>query len=249
MDYKSDVDQNESNKEAINRIINARDSDNVVVMIGDCKIHYEGRAWSYTEGRHSVIINPSGSVVVHNSESVKPKNWQPSDAETRIEINEDDEIIVISNRTSPEETLTIRFSNFIKSIHYNPSDDNIDLRGSEKDVHKYICDNPSIVSEDFSPKQTEESVMTGDIDVFGENNNGEPVIVEVKRKKAQQEDVGQLRRYVDTFDKEVDAYLVAPDITDPARSVLENKYDYEFVEVHPSVAIESDSGSNEEIIN
>lgn len=238
MNYKTDIQPSDEPEEAINKIINAREAGEVVVLVGDCKVHYEGRAWSYTEGRHSVTINPSGSVVIHHPDSVKPKNWQPKGASTEIDINADKDIIVESTRTNPEEYLTVRFDNLMKSIHYEPSDETLDLKGSEKEVHKYIYDNPDVISEDFTPKDMEQSIKSGDIDIFGENSRGKKVIIEVKRKKAQQEDVGQLSRYVDMFDEEVEAYLVAPDITEPAKNVLLDEYEFNFVELKPEEAIE-----------
>lgn len=238
MDYKEDITNFNSVYDAVNKIINARESGEVVVLVGDCKIHYEGRAWSYTEGRHSVTINPSGSVVIHNSNSVKPKNWQPKGAKTDVNVDEDNDIIIKSVRSNPEECLTVRFDDLIKTIHYEPSDKSIDLEGSEKEIHKYIYENPSIISDNFIPEKMEKSVKSGYIDIFGKNGDGNPVIVEVKRKKAQQEDVGQLSRYVDMFDGKVEAYLVAPDITEPADKILNDEYKFKFIEVKPEDAID-----------
>lgn len=237
MGYKEDVSPSDSPREAINKIINARDAGEVIVLVGDCKVHYDGRAWSYTEGRHSVIVNPSGSVVIHHSDSVKPKNWQPKGADTDILIDADEDIMIESTRKNPEEYLSVRFENLIKSVHYKPSGESLDLKGSEKEIHKYIYNNPDIISDRFNPTDMEKSIESGDIDIFGHNNQNIPVIVEVKRKKAQQEDVGQVSRYVDMFEEEVIAYLVAPDITEPARRVLEDKYGFTFVEVTPEEAI------------
>jgi RecB family endonuclease NucS len=236
MEYKSDVNPDDDAREAVNKIINARQAGEVVILIGDCTINYEGRAWSYTEGRHSVTMNPSGSIVIHHPSSVKAKNWQPKGASTSVSIDEDDEIIVRSVRKNPDEVLVVRFTNLIKSMHYKPSDDEIELKGSEKEMHKYIYNNPSIISRDFSPKEMEKQVKTGDIDIYGKLNNKD-AIVEVKRKKAQQEDVGQLRRYVDMFNQ-AQGFLVAPDITSPAREVLESEYEFVFVELSPSKVIE-----------
>lgn len=236
MDYKSDVKPTDSPREAVNKIINARRSGDVVILVGDCTINYDGRAWSYAEGRHSVIINPSGSVVIHHSSSVKAKNWQPKGAETTVDINEDDEVVVQSVRTNPEEDLTVRFTNLIKSVHYEPDADDINLKGSEKDIHKYIYDNPSVIDDQFVPEKMEKDVKTGDIDIFG-HINGKPAVVEVKRKKAQQEDVGQLRRYMDMFEDAV-GFLVAPSITQPAEDVLIDEYGFNYVQLSPSVVLE-----------
>lgn len=237
MDYSKDVIPDDEASEAVNNIINARHAGNVVILVGDCTISYDGRAWSYAEGRHSVIINPSGSVVIHDSESVKAKNWQPkSGVETTVYLNEDNEIVVESVRSNPDEVLSVRFTKLIKSIHYEPADDDIDLKGSEKDMHKYIYNNPSIIHEDFIPKKMEKQVKTGYIDIFGEIS-GSATVVEVKRKKAQQDSVGQLKRYTDMFENP-DGYLVAPSISDPAKAVLRDEHNFEFIRLSPSTVMD-----------
>lgn len=236
MDYKSDVEPSDTSVEAVNKIINARQSGDVVILVGDCTINYDGRAWSYAEGRHSVIINPSGSVVIHHSNSVKAKNWQPKGAETTVDINEDNEVVVQSVRTNPEEELNVRFTNLMKSVHYEPSGEDINLKGSEKEIHEYIYDNASVIDDHFVPEEMEKNIKTGDIDIFG--HIGERVaIVEVKRKKAQQEDVGQLRRYMDMFENAT-GFLVAPSITQPAEDVLVEEYGFNYVQLSPSVVFD-----------
>lgn len=236
MDYKRDVDPSDSSREAVNKIINARHSGDVVILVGDCTINYDGRAWSYAEGRHSVIINPSGSIVIHHSSSVKAKNWQPKGTETSVDINEDDEVVINSVRTNPDEQLTVRFTNLMKSVHYEPDAEDINLKGSEKEIHKYIYDNPSVIDNSFVPEEMEKEVKTGDIDIFGDIE-GKPAVVEVKRKKAQQEDVGQLRRYTDMFENAV-GFLVAPSITQPAEDVLIEEYEFNYIQLSPSVVLE-----------
>jgi RecB family endonuclease NucS len=236
MEYKSDVQPDDDERTAVNKIINARQSGEVVILVGDCKINYEGRAWSYTEGRHSVTINPSGSIVIHHPSSVKAKNWQPKGANTSVNIDEDNEILIKSVRNNPDEILVVRFTNLIKSMHYEPSDDEINLKGSEKEMHKYIYNNPNIIDKAFIPKEMEKEVKTGDIDIFGKLDD-QNAVVEVKRKKAQQEDVGQLKRYIDMFDN-AQGFLVAPDITKPARNVLETEYNFQFIELEPSQVID-----------
>ena len=239
MEYRDDIHPGDDARTAVNKIINARRSDDVVILIGDCTVNYDsGDTWAYTEGRHSVNINPSGSVVVHHPDSVKAKNWQPKGANTNVHLDEDDEVVIESVMSNSEDSLVIRFTNLVRSVHYEPSDYDVDLRGSEKEVHRYIFNNPSVIDEKFRPEKMEKEVSTGDIDIFG-SIDGTPVVVEVKRKKGQQEDVGQLSRYCDVLDDPI-GILVAPDITRPAHQVLKDEHGFRFVELSPSVVLEDD---------
>lgn len=224
------------NRDIVNKLINARVSDKVVIITGDCQVNYDGRAWSYTDGKHSVTINPNGSVMVHDSESVKPKNWQPKGANTKIDLDEDNEIVIQSERSNPRESLIIRFTDVEDYIMYDPSGSNLEFEGSEKDMHKYIVNNPEIISDNFVPEKMEKSIKTGDIDVFGYIND-KPIVIEVKRKKAQQSSVGQLHRYVECFD-DASGVLVAPDITNPSLETLQNDHGYRFIKLTPTDVVD-----------
>lgn len=224
------------NRDIVNELINARVSNKVVIITGDCQVNYDGRAWSYTDGKHSVIINPNGSVMVHDSESVKPKNWQPKGANTKIALDEDNEIEIKSERSNPRELLIIRFTDVEDYMVYDPSGSNLEFEGSEKDMHKYIVNNPEIISKEFVPEKMEKSIKTGDIDVFGHIND-EPTVIEVKRKKAQQSSVGQLHRYVECFDN-ASGVLVAPDITNPALETLQDNHGYQFIKLAPTEVVD-----------
>lgn len=232
-------EQPKTQKQYANEIVNAREAGDVVILVGDCMINYDGRAWSYTEGVHSIIINPSGSVVIHDEDSVKPKNWQSSGAKTKVRLGVDGEVVINSKKSSPDERLSVRFNQIEDLITYSPTDEKFVFEGSEKDMHKYIVNNPSIIEEGFQPVEMEKEVETGDIDIYGYDKDSNEMIIEVKRKKAQQENIGQLRRYLDTFASDnVRGILVAPNITEPAKSVLENKYEYEFVQLRPGRVID-----------
>lgn len=217
-------------RDIANTIINELQRENVIIIVGDCSIDYDGRARSYVQGRHSVHLNPDDSVIVHDSTSVQPKNWQPSDGSISINIDDENNLIIESKRNNPDEILHIKFTNIVNHVTYEPTDENIDLKGSEKEIHRYIFANPSIIHDDFTPIKLEKKVSSGRIDVFGKIN-GKETIIEVKRRKAQQDSVGQLKRYVDCFNKNVHGYIVAPDITDQAKENAINKYDFNFIQI------------------
>ena len=70
------------------------------------------------------------------------------------------------------------------------------LFASEKDMHKAILIQPSLIEEGFKPISYEKKVAPGFIDVFGIDKNGKLVVIEVKRKIAGKEAVIQLANYV-----------------------------------------------------
>jgi RecB family endonuclease NucS len=230
MDYKSDVRPEDNMEESVNKIINAHTSGDVVIIVGECTVDYSGRAWTYLDlGKRSVRINPSGAVVVSGCKSVKPKNWQPSDATTNIELDDDNDIIVNSVRKD-DESLSIRFTNISKSIHYDPPEKEVEVEGTENDLHNKLIEEPKYIEEGMNITEHEKTIETGDIDLFGYDKDNNKVIIEVKRRKAQIKNVDQLNRYVKTYKDNCRGVLVAPAISESADNYLDT-YDYEFIRV------------------
>lgn len=233
MSYCDDVLPSDNMLESTNKIINAHTANKAVIIVGECTVDFNGRAWTYLdEGRRTVRINPSGAVVVSGTKSVKPKNWQTSDAKTEIDIDDDNHMIIRSKSSNPKEILEIRFTSVYKSIHYSPPENDVEVEGTEDDLHKKLISNPEYIENGLKILEHEKTINTGDIDLFGIDNIDNEVIIEVKRKKAQIENVDQLNRYMNTYDsdKAVRGILVAPDITESAEEYLKN-YQYEFSKI------------------
>lgn len=230
MEYKSDVQPKDNIREATNKIINAHTAGEVVIIVGECTVNYNGSAWTYLDlGKRSVRINPSGAVVVSGNKSVKPKNWQTSDAKTDIKLDDDNELVIESVKNS-DDSLLIRFTNVLKSIHYDPPEKNVEVEGTENDLHNKLIENPEYIEDGLNITEHEKSVKTGDIDLFGYDENGSDVIIEVKRRKAQIKNVDQLNRYVKTYNENARGLLVAPNISDSTKEYLDS-YDYEFISI------------------
>ena len=236
MNYKDDVHPDDDNEVVANKLLNAHMSGDIVIVVGSCTVNYEGRAWKYLEeGKRSVVINPSGAVLVHDANNIKPANWQPKDAETSIDFDEDEDVIITSERTSPDEELQIRFTDVYKSIHYNPSDDYGEVEGTEDEMHQYIIENPSFIEEDFEVIEHEKETEFGFIDIFGIDKDKNETVIEVKRKKATMDAVDQLERYMETVNGvNKRGILVAPSANESTVSLLEKK-GYEFIEMEPTV--------------
>lgn len=234
MNYTTDVDSDDTNREAANKLVNAHMSGDIVIVVGTCAVSYEGRAWKYLDpGKRSVVINPTGAVLVHDAQNVKPANWQPQDADTTITVDEDGDIVITATRTAPEEELYIRFTQVHKSIHYTPSEDYGEVTGTEDDMHEYIVDNPEFVEEQFTVLEHEKETKFGFIDVYGIDRHDTQTVIEVKRKKATLNAVDQLHRYIETIDSDRGrGILVAPSATASALSLLDDR-GYEFMRLDP----------------
>ena len=60
-----------------------------IVIIGSCKVIYEGRASSTLDyGERIVILKQDGSTLIHRPTGYKPVNWQPSGASIKIKPDE-----------------------------------------------------------------------------------------------------------------------------------------------------------------
>lgn len=233
MKYCDDVVESDNMLDSTNKIINAHSAGKAVIIVGKCIVDYNGKAWTHLdEGRRTVRINPSGAVVVSGTKSVKPKNWQTSDANTRIDIDDDNHMVIESKSSSPEEILEVRLTNIHKSIHYKPPESDVEVEGTENDLHKKLISNPEYIEDGLKILEHEKTINTGDIDLFGVDSCNNEVIIEVKRKKAQIKNVDQLNRYMNTYnsEKKLRGILVAPDITESAKEYLQN-HQYEFSKI------------------
>ena len=49
-----------------------------LLIVGECQVHYQGRAKSKLElGERIMIVKDDGSLLVHRSVGYEPVNWQP----------------------------------------------------------------------------------------------------------------------------------------------------------------------------
>jgi hypothetical protein len=98
------------------------------------------------------------------------------------------------------------------------------LYASEEDMQKAILLEPSLLEDGFKPISYEKKVELGFVDVYGVDNNGKLVVVEIKRKTAGKEAALQLARYIDAVkgkaNREVRGILVAPNIAKDVQRLL-----------------------------
>lgn len=220
-------------------VTDAVDSGSLVTLFGRCTVEYDGRAASELgPGDRHVMLKPDGAALVHTDEGQKPVNWQPPGCTHECRVEADD-LVVESTRTTPDERLVIAFSNVVHAAAFDPTDgESIELVGTEADLKRRILEDPGLVESGFTPLVTERETPAGAVDIYGEDDRGRTVVVELKRRRVGPDAVGQLNRYVEAVtrdlhaDAEVRGVLVAPSVTERAK-VLLNEQGFEFVSLRP----------------
>jgi len=211
----------------------------ILALFGRCTVDYEGRAASTLgPGDRLVVLKPDGTALVHTDEGQQPVNWQPPGCDHAVTV-EDDTLVVESERPSPEESLVVRFLGIDHVVAYDGSDPNdLSLSGTEADLRERILDDPELVEPGFQARATERDTPAGAVDIYGEDGDGNAVVVELKRRRVGPDAVGQLTRYVDALERDLHAgqsvrgILVAPSVTDRARRLLAER-GLEFVSLAP----------------
>ena len=211
----------------------------LVTLFGRCTVDYEGRAASELgPGDRHVMLKPDGAALVHTDEGQKPVNWQPPGCEHDCHA-EDGDLVVESHRTTPEESLVVRFSAVAHAAVFDVSDpESPEVVGTEADLKERILSDPGLVEAGFTPLATERATPAGAVDVYGEDDAGRTVVLELKRRRVGPDAAGQLNRYVEALerdlhaDAEVRGVLVAPSVTERAKRLLAER-GLEFVSLTP----------------
>jgi endonuclease len=197
-------------------------------VIGLCEVVYVGRAASLTEmGEYVVMLKPDGSIQVHGARGVKPINWQPRTDNIRVITDEDDRVMLLAERFKPDELVQITFHKTVLAIALTLRDEKVfSLHGSELQMHMALKQDLSVLEDGLTLLEHELPVGVGDIDIYASDAVGNPVVIEVKRSKANHEAVHQLERYVQAVrlsvpNKIVRGFIAAPSISKPALKQLE----------------------------
>jgi RecB family endonuclease NucS len=196
-----------------------------VIVAGNCKVLYSGRAKSTLElGERILIIKEDGSLLVHRPVGYEPVNWQPSGSVFHVQ-SKGDVVEIHAVRQKPRENVRVIYDEIfmVSALSLDDSGD-FSLYASEKDMHKAILKNPSLLEEGFKPISYEKKVEPGFVDVYGVDKKGRLVVVEVKRKTAGKEAVLQLSKYMEAIkgkaDRELRGILVAPSIGKDVQTLL-----------------------------
>lgn len=196
-----------------------------LLIIGECRIDYRGRASSKLEpGDRIVIIKEDGSVLVHRPSDYSPVNWQPPGCLFETKAVED-ELVIRAIRQRPKETIRIFFMQIYAIGVLDLVDEgDFSLFASEDDMQKAILANPDLIEPGFRPISHEKRVEPGFVDVYGIDERGRLVVIEIKRKTAGKTAVLQLAKYLeairDSTNREIRGVLVAPEISRGTQPLL-----------------------------
>ncbi len=194
----------------------------VIVIVGSLSIDYVGRSRSrLTPGERIVIIKPDGSILVHRPTGYKPVNWQPDSKIIDVFTHDSEVLVIRSIRGKPREVLTMYFSS-VKLIYTDKLVDRGEFAMyiDEHEIRDLLYKHPEIIEEGLRIIEKEKPLRNGYIDLFGVDNRGRPVIIELKRITATREAVLQLYNYVIEYEKTTGikprGILVAPSFSTKA---------------------------------
>ena len=234
---------NPTPQEADSAITKAFQHRAAVVIIGDCSVHYHGRASSnLTVGGRVTIIKEDGALLVHRPFGYEPVNWMPGQNVTCNARIKDNSLELQAVRRRPTESIRLLFTRIelVSCMNLVDSGD-FSLHASEMDMHKAILLKPCLLEPGFKPISYEKKVEPGFMDIYGIDKNGRLVVVEVKRKTAGKEAVLQLAKYLEAVrrwaDREVRGVLAAPDVAKDVRRTLETAK-LEFIQLDPKKCAE-----------
>ena len=201
-------------KELIERAFAQR---NTLIVAGNCRVRYTGRAASTLEpGERMLMVKSDGALLVHRPVGYEPVNWQPAGSIFHVE-TKNDTLEIHGIRQKPRESVKITFDAIFMVSSLTLADaGEFMLYASEDDMHRAVLLKPELLEEGFKPISWEKKVEPGFVDIYGEDKYGRLVIVEVKRKTATKEAALQLAKYVEPIkakvNRDVRAILAAPSL-------------------------------------
>lgn len=200
-----------------------------LVIVGNCKVVYEGRASSIaSEARRLIIIKEDGSLLIHGSTGIEPINWQPNATLTYSLSSEYFEITAIRNK--PREVLKIYLKDKPHVAVFKLGGGLFTIRGTEDDLINHIALNPSVIESGAKLVAREVITPHGRVDIILRGVNDDLILVECKRGTADLDAVHQLIRYVEYYRSigiKVRGVIAAPTISPQALRLLrKNELDY-----------------------
>jgi hypothetical protein len=198
---------------------------NMVLVIGECKVDYIGRATSKLPiGKRLMIIKGDGSISIHQNRLVRPTNYMIN---TKIGTSLGENTLIIkATKTKPKELLRIEFEKIHQVMNHEMEiTDDLRLSGSEKDLNKILMEDLSMVEPGLKPINQQQHFRKGICDIVAQDKNGNFVVIELKRRQADFSAVTQLQRYMQEIEKlkgiKTRGILLAPSIRKNAKELLE----------------------------
>ncbi|GAH09540.1 unnamed protein product, partial [marine sediment metagenome] len=179
------IHHNPTIEQATQAVVTAISERKMFIVAGNCRVNYHGRASSTLEtGERILIVKADRSVLIHRPKGYEPINWQPSGC--ILNANKKENLLFIrAVRCKPSETLAIHFDKvYLVAILSLIDRGEFLLNASEKDMQKAILLQPSIVEKGLKTITHEKKIEPGFIDVYGMDNTGKKVVIEIKRRTA-----------------------------------------------------------------
>ncbi|MBI5036798.1 endonuclease NucS [Candidatus Micrarchaeota archaeon] len=225
--------------EAKKEIDSALNQGKLCLVVGNCKVRYDGRAASkLSEGDRLLVIKPDGTFLVHQKSKMNAINYQGPGADVTTDLDGDALRVRAERRKPMKEVIDVFFHSLQSVQSFVMSDDsNLKLFGSERELADLLLDDLHVLEKGLKPLNKEADLRKGFADIMARDSSGRLVAIEVKRREAGLDAVTQLARYVKELsqrkDEKVRGILCAPRITDNAKTMLEKdglefiKLDYE----------------------
>ncbi|GAB6103222.1 endonuclease NucS [Thermococcus atlanticus] len=227
---------NPAPEELVDILSRALAAEAILTLFARCRVHYDGRAKSELgPGDRIILIKPDGSFLIHQKNKREPVNWQPPGSMVSFSI-EDGAVRLRSVRRKPREVLEVDLIETYLISYFQAEDyEELALTGSEAEMADLIFENPELIEDGFRPLFREKPIKHGIVDILGRDKDGNLVVLELKRRRADLHAISQLKRYVDTLSEEhgnVRGILVAPSLTSGAKKLLREE-GLEFRKVEP----------------
>ncbi len=225
-------------EKAFEKIKEAIEKQDNIIIVGKCKVKYEGRAASkLAQGERIVIIKEDRSFLVHQNKKLAAINYQPPKGRISAELNQG-KLVIRAQRKKPKELLETEFTEVFFVNTFKLKDDNsIRIFGTEKNLSDLLMQDLELIEPGLKPLKNESPLPKGYIDILAEDKEGNLVVIEIKRRQASLDSVSQLKRYVKEVEKRKDkktrGIICAPGISSHALAFLEKegfeffKLDYE----------------------
>jgi RecB family endonuclease NucS len=209
----------------------------LIQIVGRCHVEYQGRARSIlTEGERLIIVKRDGAILVHKESGVDPVNWQPPGATIKL-TQKTDQLLLQATRAKPKETVRIEFTS-LSMVSANLIDDagEFSMHLTEKEMQQVISSYPELIEPGLRVIRRERPVAPGFIDILALDAKGQLVVIELKRRRADNEAVLQLHTYIKSFQKtddtQIRGILVAPSLAKGTQALLE-KLGLEYRKIEP----------------
>lgn len=197
----------------------------LIIIIGNCSVDYLGRSESrLTQGDRLVIIKQNGAIIIHRPEGYSPVNWQPETSIIEVK-STGGNLVLTAIRDKPREVVNVYFNRVYSIIHGKLFDYGEFVKYlDELTLRDLLFENPDLIEKGLKILEKEKQIGQGSIDLFGYDQSGKPVVIELKRVTATREAVHQLYIYVQSYIEKTGikprGILVAPSLTASAIEAL-----------------------------